>query len=546
MSKVKRTNAVLTPADITLKNLIKLREQEQTSLKSEELRKMLLPVQPFPESELTDESRQKRITRSKKDFWYFDKIYFPKELYDDYAPPNKFHCSIKDTCELQDMKAHFLIGPRFHAKTLTIKKYLYWAFLFGKRHFIGIGSETLNAPKKLMLDLMYTFSMNQRLAYDYKLDWMEESTESIYARSIHNPVGTALFTVSLEKSARGLTRDFKRPDFVWITDFENKTSSLTKEAIQNRYEVVNEIRGSLSPSGIVLLDLNNFDPETLTNQLVLEKEKGILSENVAIHFFQAWDEKKKEPLWPERFPAKTEAELKKLCKPLDEYDWAGNYQGKPRKKSGDIFPDTFYQTVKRSELPEDVMSVIYADPNTSLKGKGDTTGITNLGYSPTENKLFIIYARCKSYFRSNELLSDALEMLDKSNKCNQCISLNFDGSVTQESVWTNNILNFAQIKNVMYPNVKFKKYNIDALATNLEDKWKAGEVYFVEDFAPPDERDEYKKQYFGFRLKKANKADDAPDSAIGAYTSLVEEGIASVFSGTVGMMSVSNRKVKRI
>lgn len=550
MSNVKTKKAadrkIDSSVDVTLKNLIKLREAEETGLRSEALKQALLPVQPFTGKDATDEAKQKRIARSKKDFWYFDKVYFPEELYDNYAPPNNFHHEVKDICELQDMKAHFLVGPRFHAKTLTIKKYVYWAFLFGKRHFIGLGSETLTTPKKLVLDLMYTFSMNQRIANDYKLEWLEENTENIYARSIHNPSGTYIFTVSLEKSARGLTRDFRRPDFVWLTDFENMTSSLTKEAVQNRYDVINEIRGSLSPDSIVLLDLNNFDPDTLTNKLILEQEKGFLSDNVVLHLYQAWDEKTKKPLWPERFPADTEAELKKLCKPRDDYDWAGNFQRKPRKKSGDIFPSDFYQTINRSELPKDIMSVIYTDPNTSLKNKGDTTGITNLGFSPSQNKLFILYGRCRSYFRSNELLTDAAEMMKKSNKINDCISLNFDGNVTQESVWSNNILNFTQIKGIPYPNVKFRKYTIDALATNVVDKWKAGEIYFVDDFAPPDEKEEYLKQTFGFSLKKAKKKDDAPDSLIGAYTSLIEEGLGFLFDDDPGMVSISTRKVKRI
>ena len=545
-TKKETIKKVSSPVDVTLLNLIKLREREQTDLRSEALKQSLLPVQPFTGKDATEEAKLKRIAKSKKDFWYFDKTYFPEDLYDDYAPPNNFHHTVKDICDLKDMKAHFIIGPRFHAKTLTIKKYVYWAFLFGHRHFIGLGSETLTTPKKLVLDLMYTFSMNQRIQHDYKLEWMEENTESIFARSVHNPAGTFIFTVSLEKSARGLTRDFRRPDFVWLTDFENMTSSLTKEAVQNRYDIINEIRGSLSPYSIVLLDLNNFDPDTLTNKLLQEKEKGLLSENVIVHFFQAWNEKLKKPLWFERFPAESESELKRLLKPRDEYDYAGNFQGKPLKKSGDIFPSDFYQEIERTDLPKDILSVIYGDPNTSLKDKGDTTGVTNLGFSPSKNQLFVLYGKCKSYFRSNDLLTDIAEMKRKSDKCSDCISINLDGNVTQESVWTNNILNFTQIKGIPYPNVKFRKYNIDALATNVEDKWKAGEIYFVKDFAPPDEREEYLKQTFGFRLKKANKKDDAPDSLIGAYTSLIEEGLGFLFDDDPGMISVSTRKVKRI
>ncbi|HBO60538.1 TPA: hypothetical protein DD449_02560 [Candidatus Berkelbacteria bacterium] len=100
---------------------------------------------------------------------------------------------------------------------------------------------------------------------------------------------------------------------------------------------------------------------------------------------------------------------------------------------------------------------------------------------------------------------------------------------------------------MQFPNVKFKKYKVDALATNVEDKWKQNKIFFPPGFAETEEGKEFLKQFFGFRLKKANKTDDAPDAVISAYTLLVEEGLAYLLSGVDDkIFSVTKKRIQRI
>lgn len=532
----------------TLKQLENFADNEETLLKKEELKKALLKVKPFTKRELTPELTKKRIEKAANDFWYFDKKYFPSSMYEDYAAPGKFHKDLSTFADLKDKKAHLVIGPRDHAKTAVLKKKFIWQFLFGKRKFMAVGSETLDTPKSYLLDVIYFLTFNERIINDFNLTWHEKSTEKLFATSEVNPSGTFATVLSEEKSSRGKQRMFDRLDFILLTDFENLTSSLTKEAVEKRFDRLNEMRGSLSKSGTLLWEANNFSTECLANHLLDEKDKGIISENVIVHLYSAWDDKRpftQRSLWASRFPAKSEKELKEMCKPKDEYDWLANFQGRPIQKSGDIFPNNYY--AEWDKLPNDVQSVIWTDPNTSEKGKGDTTAIAALGFSSSTQKFYLTGARCKSYFHSNELLTDiiALQVQEQLKKIH-IITLGMDGNVTQESNWKNNIHNYVQIKKVPYPTVLFRKWNVDSLATNLESVYKEGRLLFPPEFAKTEEGKEFLKQFFGFRLKKAGKKDDAPDAMICAYTLLIELGIAYILNDEPLILTLSHRKIKRI
>jgi len=366
----------------------------------EELKKLYESVSPFSKKEMTPKAQAARLNKCENDFWYFDKIYFPPELYDNYAPAGKFHHTLTDVAEKHDKLAYVIHGPREHAKTLTLKKHFIWSLLFGKRKFMAIASQNLKVPKAFLLDLYYIVAFNTKIKNDFNVEFLERSTEKIFLRCKTNPQGTFIETLSEDRSSKGLQRGFTRVDYILVTDLETTTSPLSKDAVEKRILVVNEMRTSLSTDGVLIWEGNNFDPDCAMNLIKSEKEKGILSEFISFLLFPAWDDVKKQPLWKERFPASTENELKQLCKPKDEYDWAGNYQGSPRKKSGDIFPNTFYQEYQT--LPKDLQAVTWVDPNTSLKDKGDTTAIVNLGFAPSTQCLYITAARCRSYAVSND------------------------------------------------------------------------------------------------------------------------------------------------
>ena len=540
-------NKIFIP-DLT-PHLEKIRLENKEERDRTELLKLMAPAPPFPEKEMTEEKRKERLEISNNDFWFFDKTYFPKEYYPDYAKAGRFHKELVAIADCKDKKLHMIMGSRSVAKTSMFKKKFIYDMLHGKRRNMAAASETLDSPGFFLLDIIYFLENNERIKYDYHADLIEASSEKIYLRSAANIKGTFVDTLSVSRSSRGRSRGlFLRYDLIFLTDWENNTSSLTTEAVEKRIERLNEMRTSLSDDGTMIAEGNNFDPDCAQNTLLLEEEKGILSKEFVLHVYPAWDAKRpyhQRSLWPQKYPAKSEDELKQLMKPKDEYDWAGNFQQAPVKKSGKIFPREFYN--EWDKLPDDIRSVSYTDLNLSLKKKGDTTALTVFGFSPNTQNFYISAARCKSYDNSDDLLSDFLIILRDNKERVRIIDNAFDGNVAQESVWDNNIRNYTRQHGFPFPAITFKKYRVDDLAAPIEAEWKAGKIFFPPGFSKTTEGEQYLKQTFGFISKKKKKTDDAPDSLICAYTFLVEKGIAYINKnyGTE-FISVSQRQIHKI
>jgi len=528
-------------------NLEAIGKKQQEELRRE-IEKQMQIIVPFSEKERTAHAVTERLKRSAADFFYWDATYFPPEMYDEYFPPGWFHREIVRIMDLTDKKAHVLHGPRDSAKTGTAKKKFLYNFLHGNRHYQLIGSETLSPAQTSIVDMLQLLENNERLKHDYKLQWNEASSENLFARSVSNPAGTYIGALSEERSSRGKQRAFfLRPDLIYLTDFENNTSSLTAEAIEKRITRVNEMRTSLSAKGTLFWEGNNFSVDCAMNHLFLEQERSILSSEFVMHRHAAWDEKRpkeRRSIWIERFPAKSEAEMRSMIKPMDDHDWHGNFQGHPTEKSGDIFPDAYYQ--EWQSLPEDLRGVIFTDPNCALKAKGDTTAITCLAWSTMMQKYYITSARCKSYSTSDSLITDFLT-LRASEKIREIaiIAQAFDGNVSQESTWTNSLLNYSALHQMPLPFIAFKKYKVDDLATIAEQEWKAGKFLFPPGFRKTVEGKEYTDQVFKFRLKKAAKKDDAPDSLISALELMQEFHINIIGGRTPNFTSVSKKTFTR-
>jgi hypothetical protein len=542
-------------SDILIKQLeeqkranIELASEEQQKKLRMEIEDQMRVVLPFTEKERTPKAVEARLKRSADDFFFWDQTYFPPAMYDEYFPSGWFHREVVRIMDLKDKKAHVLHGPRDSGKTGTAKKKFLYNFLHGKRNYQLFGSETLAPAQSAIVDMLFLLDTNERLKFDYKLQWNEASSENLFARSVANPVGTYIGALSEDRSSRGKQRAFVlRPDFIYLTDFENRTSSLTKDAIEKRIQMVNEMRTSLSSKGTLFWEGNNFSVDCAMNYLFTEQERGVLSEEFILHKHPAWDPSRKgtsRSIWFERFPAKSETEMKKMCAPMDDHDWDGNFQGTPTEKSGEIFPDTFYQEWR--ELPPDLRGVIFLDPNCSLKSKGDTTAVTCLAFSIMHQKYFITSARCKSYSDPNQLIKDFL-ILRAAEKIREIciIAQAFDGNVAQESTWTNFLLNFSQLHNMPLPFIEFKRYKVDDLASVAENEWKASKFLFPPGFRKTEEGKRYTDQLFKFKTKKAHGKDDAPDTLISALELMQEYHINLLGGNAPAFTSVSKRSITK-
>lgn len=174
-----------------------------------------------------------------------------------------------------------------------------------------------------------------------------------------------------------------------------------------------------------------------------------------------------------------------------------------------LFQWNCYQ--ETSSIPEDIISVLYCDPNLALKSKGDKTAITVIGFSFTTQWYYILATSLQSYSDPAQLVDTIVEIRAK---CPSIKAIGFDGNVTQESTWFHLLRSVSRQKRVVLPTIDFCKYSTDTFAKNAQLAWARRQIFFPEGFSIQVEHQEYLEQLRTFRTKKDGKPDDAPDSFI--------------------------------
>lgn len=489
-----------------------------------EREKSLLKTDPFPKDELTGAKQIKRIAESIKTFWKFDTNYFTASLYDKYAKPNRM---LKTIAECHNKGGyHLFLGPRKHGKTATGKKLLIWKLITGQIKVAGVYAETLNKSSNILKDVFKLISDNDRLLHDFVIEFKEANSDQI-AFSIYPKVDIQNFSRSTRycasfsegRSVRGYTRLFNRPQFLLADDVETLESSFSKSSVNLRIDKLVEAYNSLEDNSTFIILGNDIVVQSAMHQLRMQAEENLLPKSFNLYVFKAWE--RNQPLWKERYPAKTIDHLRKLIDPLSESDWQANYMQNPIPPEGFFFTREHY--IEHNALPADIKSVLYCDPNLSKKGKGDTTAITVLGYSPKTDKYYIAGAVCKSFSDANILLNTVFE-LKNNNK--RIYAIGFDGNVAQESTWTQFVRNWCTINRIPFPLIEYKHYRVNELAKNIQLAFNTARILFPKNFAKSEEGSNYLNQLFSFTGEKKGGLDDAPDSLICAFEFLHERKLA--------------------
>ncbi len=490
----------------------------------EETRKLLLPGEPFTKEETTFEETNKRIKRALKDYWFFDKTYFPEEMYGDgYFPTAQFHKDIVKICITPGF--HIVFGPRDHGKTVTTKKVFLWKLLSGRTNITGTYAETLSKSSNIMRDVCTILEESDRLQHDFGATFIERNERQTQFRLSPTFIkdkellkARFIAAFSEERSMRGYTRLFGRPQDVLADDVETLESSLQKHSVQMRTKKLLESFDSMSKGGSFVVMGNDFTQAGALHRMKVEFEDGLLPPEYKVYSYKAWTDNG--PLWKSRFPAKSEAELKRMVKVKSQSDWMGNYQQNPTPPEGDFFDQRNYA---EAQFPDDAIGIMYCDPNLSKKGKGDTTAITVLLYSRSTMRFYIVDAVCKSFSGTADLLSTLLALKEKWGY--RVTGIGFDGHVAQESTWSDAIKNYCRIHNIIFPKIEFKKYALTAIAKNFQLAYDQAEVLFPVGFAKSPVGKEYLAQFWAFEGEKKSGKDDAPDSAICAYEFIHERKI---------------------
>jgi hypothetical protein len=514
----------------------------------------------FKESEKTPEARRRRMLKAQNDYWYFDKTYFPPTYYHDgYAEPNAMLRYI--VYAAQSPGIHIILGPRGHGKSPTGKKVLLWLYLTGRLSLAAVFSANLRVSGNMMSDIYMLAHFNPRIKSDYAIDFTKANADQLqffYKNSEDRKTFCFCTPFSEERSSRGTNKLFDRLRFTLGDDIESNTSSLSTNAVKDRIQLLSETFLSMAMNSTFLIFGNDFSEHSALHRLKLMEADGIGAAHVHVQSFAAWYDRpvdiqlpsikamraldsnrlsrrarlradlvnpgvlhiKAGPLWPERYPATSEAELREMLQPIDSSDWQGNFMADPTPPEGDFFKRENYK--EWSSLPTDIVSVIYCDPNLSKKGKGDTTAIVALGYSPSTDLFYINDAACKSFSNTTDLLDTLLRVRAR---CIRVAGVGFDGNVNQESHWSEHVKNYSRITRLALPPIQYMHYHVNMIAKNLQIRYDEGKLLFPPEFAKSKDGREFLKQFFSFTGIKKGGLDDAPDALICAHELLYDRNI---------------------
>lgn len=464
---------------------------------------LLRPTEPWTKAELSPERKAKRIANVLKDFWAFDKTYFEHGMYvQGYFKPSAFHKTIIEIAGKSGVNV--ILGPRDHAKTAMMKKYMVWRMMNGTMPLGGVYAETINKAGDMLKDLQWLIHNNAKLQADFDVELIVGNEDELTYRVGRNLTTVASFSEG--RSVRGYTLRLLRPVFLLCDDVETLKSSMEQEQVEKRIMRLNESAKSLMKGANCVVLGNNFDERGALNRLLKMQKDKTIAKGWRVHVFKAWNGR---PLWPAKFPAKNEAEMRAMSQSIDEADFQGNEQQNPIPRDGLIF--VRQHTGFHSKIPHDAKGVIYVDPNLALKNKGDTTAIVRLLYSPSK-ELYYITFRCRSFDDPSKLLNATLEMMT-----DQVRGIAMDGHVSQEAHWTYHIRAWCAEHQSPYPRIEFVRYNVDELATNAQTIWQQGKFLFDEKQWDTEEGQRFQTQLFAFHTKKSKRKDDAPDGLICAY-----------------------------
>jgi len=473
----------------------------------------------IPEAKFDDnseEARDERIAKSMKNFFVFDRTYFPESFHTQgYFKPGVLHSTIYQKSLVPGI--HWFGAFRDLAKSAYLKKLRIWFLLSGRASIGGIMGETLKKSSKFIRSIEAIMTENKLILkdFDIKIEVMNEDTLRFTSRVNRRPCYYLAY--SLDSNARGDNVNIFRPDFMDFDDLETFKNNHNFENTQKRLKKILEAYRSCRTDATMIGIGNNIHPKCLFNRLKIQYEKGERSEVIHVYPFPAWSNKMTEQtpylgsVWQHKFKAKTELEMRKLMKVHDDVEWS-EAMCEPVLEAGHIFPREFMFTYKNAELPDDAFGPAYCDPNLSLKGKGDTTALGALLYSRSKDLYYVHGARCKSYSDSNQLLSDYIGLFKPKIRI-----MGMDGNVAQESSWVNNIRNFTLSTGRAMPPIKFCRYTVDMMATHFEQIYKQGKVRFSEEFIATEEGQDAMEQLHSFVSKKEKKKDDFPDFLISCF-----------------------------
>lgn len=337
--------------------------------------------------ELWEKGRARRLERASGDFFYFATTYFPATFFT--APFNKAHRWMMNQALRADRSITAIAAHRGFGKTMLFRVFKIWCALFGKRHFYGKVSDTIDLVGKDFRHVRLELDHNAKIISDFgrliSRDW-----NTVYAFFVephpYNSRGTLFSAFSTTVTARGELAQ-TRPDFLEFDDFEDFSTSINPDKSREKIEIIErDFLPALADNGASVLIGNNARTTCLFSILLNmpEADRQALHPAFEMKVIPAWDHQADRPTWHERYAFRTEEEMRSAFR-VSVSVWKAEFQQSPAPPEGARFLFKHWATFER--LPRDARGVLFCDP--AMGEKSDFKAIAPVFWSARMRRFLV-------------------------------------------------------------------------------------------------------------------------------------------------------------
>lgn len=290
---------------------------------------------------------------------------------------------------------------RESAKTTFAKLFIIYLIVFEKRKYINVDSFDKENAERILFDVAYEMTNNQRLRDDFGVLFSKErSINDIKQNRINNFVtenGIRVEAHSTQESVRGRIHLNQRPDFIFLDDFETNKTKDSEAYTKQVKGHISEAMAGMSPEGVILY-AGNYITEYGNIQYLLDRAKSddkirIRNIPVVMNDKPAWSSKYAMTDEEAKTTGKVSIEDKK--RQLGSQVFSYEMMNTPIDDSIAEFKREFIQTIDESELKHiSYNTFVTIDTAVSEKDSADYTGVSIIRVS-TENKWYVTCYKLK-------------------------------------------------------------------------------------------------------------------------------------------------------
>ena len=300
---------------------------------------------------LEKKSKDHRIKKIKKDFWFFFKNYLPH--YSNTKSP-KFHKEIITLLEKAD--SPLIIGaPRgFSKSTLVSFAYVIWCILIEKYKFIIIISATDTLAEDLCDFIRIEFSDNQLILSDFgKLLPQQGSGGDFIAHK------TRLLARGKKQALRGFRSREHRPDLIILDDIEKDDEAISPKIVTKTLNIITRgLIPSLTPGGKLIIIGTILRKRSVVGTLLLSDEEPWNMWNRKIYkAIEPTYKGKEKSIWEQRLPLHF-LQKQKVIMGISAFN--AEYQNMPTDDDSGLFKESY---IKDGTILPDSSKVLFIDPS---------------------------------------------------------------------------------------------------------------------------------------------------------------------------------------